>query len=401
MANEINRYDQIQIGDKAEIKHEISAKDIERFVALTGDDNKIHIDKEYASQTSFKKPVAHGMLSASFISTIIGTKIPGDGALWFSQSLEFLMPVRVGDTITVVAEVIAKHESINAIELQTDIFNQHKQKVISGRSKVKVIEQQTTQPDTFKETESRSKVALIIGATGGIGYATALKLAEKGYSIAVHFNSNEGKADDLVEKIILLKQNSFSIQSSILNQTSVLELIEKVEKRLGPITLMVNCAAIKIPNIKFDSLEWEDIQMHLDINIKANFLLAKAIVPSMKKNQTGKIIFISSQFAESTPPTEWLPYVSAKYALNGFAKALAVELAPYKINVNLVSPGVTDTELISDMPEKSRMLISAKTPLRRLAKPLDIANAIAFLASSDSAFITGETIRVNGGSIML
>ena len=397
----MNKYDQIRIGDKAEIKHEISAQDIEKFVALTGDDNKIHIDTKFASHTTFKKPVAHGMLSASFISTIIGTKIPGDGALWFSQSLEFLLPVRVGDTITVVAEVIAKHESINAIELQTDIFNQHKQKVITGRSKVKVIEQELTQIDTLNETENTSKVALIIGATGGIGYTTALKLAEEGFDIAVHFNSNESKADELVTKILILKQKSFSIQSSILNETSVLEMVAKVEKRLGPITLMVNCATIKIPNIKFESLSWEDIQMHIDINLKSNFLITKAIVPVMKKNKSGKIIFISSQFTESTPPSEWIPYVSAKHALNGFAKSLAVELAPFKINVNMVSPGVTQTELISDMPEKSRMLISAKTPLRRLAQPIDIANAISFLASTDSTFITGETIRINGGTIML
>lgn len=396
-----NKYDQIKVGDKAEIKHEISTKDIENFVALTGDDNKIHVDNKFASHTTFKKPVAHGMLSASFISTIIGTKIPGDGALWFSQSLEFLLPVRVGDTITVVAEVIAKHESIHAIELQTDIYNQHKQKVITGRSKVKVIEQELTESNETNELENPSKVALVIGATGGIGYTTALKLAEEGYDVAVHFNSNESKAEDLVRKIILLKKKSFSIQSSILDEKPVLEMVSKVEKRLGHITLFVNCAAIKIPNIKLDSLVWEDVQLHLDINLKANFILAKAIVPIMKQNKTGKIVFITSQVTESTPPLEWLPYVTAKYALNGFAKSLAVELAPYKINVNLVSPGVTETELISDIPEKTRMLISAKTPLRRLAQPIDIANAIVFLASKNSTYITGETIRINGGTIML
>ena len=395
-----NKYDQIQVGDKAEIKHEISEKDIERFVELTGDDNKIHIDSAFASHTSFKKPVAHGMLSASFISTIIGTKIPGDGALWFSQSLEFLLPVRVGDTITVSAEVIAKHDSSKAIELQTDIFNQHRQKVITGRSKVKVIEQESARTVVSAEQEL-PKIALVIGATGGIGYATSVTLAEQGYDVAVHFNSNETKAKSLVKSIIEKNRRAFSIRASITDESSVMEMIAKIEKRLGSITLFVNCATIKIPNMKFESLTWNDLQMHLDINLKSNFFLASAITPAMKKNKAGKIIFISSQFAETTPPPEWLPYISAKYALNGFTKALAVELAPFGINVNMVSPGVTDTELISDMPEKSRMLISAKTPLRRLAQPDDIANAIAFLASSRSSFMTGETIRINGGMIMI
>ena len=88
-----SKYDSINIGDKAEFKHKITISDVDKFVDLTGDDNKLHINEDYASQTSFKKPVVHGMLGASFISTIIGTKLPGDGALWFSQSIEFILPV--------------------------------------------------------------------------------------------------------------------------------------------------------------------------------------------------------------------------------------------------------------------------------------------------------------------
>jgi 3-oxoacyl-[acyl-carrier protein] reductase len=93
----MNKFEQIQIGDKAEINHKVVQDDIDKFVELTGDDNRLHTDKEYAAKTTFKQPVVHGMLGASFISTIIGTRLPGDGALWFSQSLEFLLPVRVGD----------------------------------------------------------------------------------------------------------------------------------------------------------------------------------------------------------------------------------------------------------------------------------------------------------------
>ena len=92
----MTKFESINIGDNAELTHTMTQSDINQFVKLTGDDNKLHVDEEYASTTSFKKPVAHGMLSASFISTIIGTKLPGDGALWYSQSLEFLQPVRVG-----------------------------------------------------------------------------------------------------------------------------------------------------------------------------------------------------------------------------------------------------------------------------------------------------------------
>ena len=121
----MNKYIDINVGDKAEIVHQITQQDIEKFVELTGDDNKIHTDSEYASTTSFKKPVAHGMLGASFISTIIGTKLPGDGALWYAQSLEFLNPVRIGDKLRITAEVVKKIDRTRTIELQTDIYNQN------------------------------------------------------------------------------------------------------------------------------------------------------------------------------------------------------------------------------------------------------------------------------------
>ena len=110
------KYNDIKIGDKEKLNHVITSEDIEKFVDLTGDDNKLHVDEKYASKTNFKKPVVHGMLGASFISTIIGTKLPGDGALWFSQSLEFLLPVRVGDTLTIFAEVIKKNDKEKIIE---------------------------------------------------------------------------------------------------------------------------------------------------------------------------------------------------------------------------------------------------------------------------------------------
>ena len=121
----MNKYDSIKLGDTAEIKHVITNEDLSKFVDLTGDDNRLHVDKNYAKNTSFKKQVVHGMLGASFISTIIGTKLPGDGALWYSQSLEFLLPVRIGDIITVKAEVIKKNDRNRSVELITDIYNQN------------------------------------------------------------------------------------------------------------------------------------------------------------------------------------------------------------------------------------------------------------------------------------
>ena len=185
------KYSEIKIGQKAEVTHTLTAKDISNFVQLTGDDNRLHVDAEFAKKTSFKKQVAHGMLGAAFISTVIGTKLPGDGALWYSQNLDFLLPVRIGDTITVVAEVIKKNDRDEIIELSTNIFNQNKQQVTKGVAKVKIVKQTQDQESlTDEPTEEIQKVALILGASGGIGFETVKLLLKENWKVIAHYNSS-------------------------------------------------------------------------------------------------------------------------------------------------------------------------------------------------------------------
>jgi 3-oxoacyl-[acyl-carrier protein] reductase len=395
----MTKFSDIQVGDKAEIRHIVTQTDIDRFVELTGDDNKLHIDKEYAAKTPFKKPVAHGMLGASFISTIIGTKLPGDGALWFSQSLEFLLPVRVGDELLIKAEVLKKLDKLQAIELQTDIFNQDKQKVTAGIAKVKIIEQETEKAEVLL-TPATHKTALVVGASGGIGRSACLQLARDGFDIGIHYYSNEQAAKTLKAEIEKLGRRAECVKADTSNEEGVKDLVASIQRRFDTLTVLVNCATSRIVNLKFEDLDWADMQRHLDMNIKSNFYLLKYCIPLFNENKYGKVILMTTQAIE-TPNAEWLPYITAKTALHGFGKALAVELAGKGIRINMISPGMTETDLIADIPEKARLVTAAKTPLRRLAKPGDIASAISFLASDKSDFITGETLRINGGQVMI
>ncbi len=394
----MSKYDAIKIGDTAKLTHVITQQDVDHFVNLTGDDNKLHIDAGYAETTVFKKPVAHGMLGASFISTVIGTKLPGDGALWFAQNLEFLLPVRVGDTITVVAEVLKKYDRDSIIELKTDIFNQHRQTVTTGVAKVKIVE--PLSPAAPSSPQECRKIALVIGATGGIGQAICRQLAEDGFDIAIHYHSNKQAAANIQDFLSTLGISTTIYCADIVDARQTSDMVEQVVRRLGGLTLLVNCATARIPVIKFSSLEWADIQAHLDTNVKGTLNLAKAVVPVFEAQSHGKIITFTTQAIE-TPAAGWLHYITAKNALQGFSRALAVELAPKGITVNMVSPGMTETELIADIPEKTRLMVAAKAPLRRLARPEDIAGAVSFLASSKADYITGETIRINGGQVML
>jgi len=395
----MNRFDKIKIGQTADIKHTITAEDIHKFIDLTGDDNRLHTDAGFAARTSFKKPVAHGMLGASFISTIIGTKLPGDGALWFAQNLEFLLPVRVGDTLTIRAEVIKKDDRSRVIELQTDITNQHRQKVTQGIAKVKVIEQEQ-EPIVEPANQHYKKVALVVGGSGGIGSAVSLALAAAGFDVAVHYFKNAGSARTLVEKIEGGGRKACSLGCDITDQSAVTEMVDSVVRRLGAVSALVNCSTTKIVAIKFSELIWSDFESHFNNQIHGAFNLVRAVVPYMEQARYGKIINIDTQYVDA-PESNLSPYIAAKGALRGFSKSLAYDLAPKGIRVNMVSPGMTDTEQIADVPERVRLVTAAKTPLRRLATSEDVAKTVVFLASEQSDFLCGETIRVNGGQVMI
>ena len=393
------KIEDIYVGLAAEITHQLTTEDVTRFVELTGDNNRIHIDTEFASHTAFKKPVAHGMLGASFISTLIGTKLPGDGALWFSQTLDFLLPARVGDKLTVRGEVTTKDATNRVIGLNIQITNQFHQTITQGTAKVKLVPILT---EATKETVLPviRKTALVIGGSGGIGSAVCGALANAGFDVAVHYCKNEISAQAVVSKLTSLGHKAICCNADITEAVQVTTMMEHIARNLGAVTVLVNCATPIIFAQEFRKVAWRDIKLHLDNQIKGVFHLVRAVLPDMEKQHQGKIINIVSHALES-PPANFLPYITAKGALLGFSRALAIDLAPKGIQVNMVSPGMTDTDLIASIPERAQLVTAARTPMRRLATPQDVANAIVFLASAQSNYLCGETIRVNGGQVMI
>lgn len=393
------KYEDIYLGQKETLSHKVTQTDIEKFVDLSGDDNKLHVNKEFAAKTSFKKPVVHGMIGASFISTIIGTRIPGDGALWFSQTLEFLLPVRVGDEITVIAEVTKKIDRDRTIELNVEIQNQNRQVVTRGVSKVKVLEELEKAVEEIKE-ETTNKVALVVGATGGIGSAVALQLAKDGYDVALHYHSNKDKANTLKKQIEEeTGSKAYLIQANINEEKDIENLISQTMREAYRIDCFVNCASTPIPPINVTDLTWEDFQSQMNLNIKINLSFIKKLLPQLLERKYGKLIMVGSLFSDKPNPN-LVHYATAKAALEGFTKAMAFELAPKGIRVNMVSPSMIATDLTADIPEKMKLLSAMQTPLRRLALPEDVAGAVSFLASNKSDYLSGEVIHINGGQYM-
>ena len=396
-------FDQVAVGDSDALVKAITEADIRRFVEMTGDDNPLHVDAQYASATPFKDVVVHGMLGASFISTVIGTKLPGPGALWVSQAMEFHLPVRLGDTITVTCTVLGKHVRDRILDLDTRIVNQHGQVVLSGHGKVKVLD-----PPTPKVVAAPAtlRVAVVTGGAGGIGRVICQRLAADGFNVVVNYHHHREQAEWLVQELHrgaaggASDVRAIAVQADVSHPDGVKQLLTQATRAFGGVTVLVNAASPRIVAQSLDALRWEHVQQQLDVQVKSAFLMTQACQPAMVAAGWGRVINIGSQACDGVPVPGWTAYALAKGGLVTLTHYLAAELGPAGITVNCVSPGMTDTSFISGVSAKQQLMAARQIPLRRLGDPADVAAAVAFLASPDAAYITGQTIRVNGGGSM-
>lgn len=391
-------FDAIQVGDRQQIVKTISEADLRKFVEMTGDDNPLHVDRRFAEGTAFRDVVVHGMLGASFLSTVIGTKLPGPGALWVSQNLEFRHPVRLGDELTVSCTVLKKHQRDRLLELETTIENQQGKVVLAGVGRVKVLEVRTEEAAGPGVTRPRG--AIVTGGTGGIGRAICLRLAKRGFEVAVNYLTQRDRALALVAEIEEAKGRAIAVQADVATPEGVRRLHQEASRFLGGVDVLVNNASSRIHPKGFPELEWADFQGHLDLQVRGAFLMMQACLPAMAEQRSGRIVNITSQVVDDDPTPSWTSYAVAKGALAILSRQAALELGPLGITVNCVAPGMTETPLIGDIPEKTQLMVARKTPLRRLATPDDIAAAVAHLVSEDAAFVTGQTLAVNGGISM-
>ena len=393
-------FDAIKIGETRTLTRTIREADVRRFVEMTGDDNPLHVDRAYAEATSFKDIVVHGMLGASFISTVIGTQLPGPGALWVAQSLEFLLPVRLGDTLKITCTVTAKHERDRLLELDTAITNQGGRLVLSGSGKVKVLQARRAEP--APADPDRRRVALVTGGGGGIGRAICQRLAHDGLDVVVAYRGRADRAEAVVNAIQALDgpARAVAIQADLASADGASALARQAAQAFGTLDVLVNNASPAIDAKPFADLAWSDVQAHLDVQVKAAFLLSQACLPAMAAQRFGRIVNITSQVTEGAPTATWTAYAMAKSALATMARYLSAEAGPAGVTVNCVAPGMTETALIGDIPEKAQLIAARQTPMRRLATPEDIAAAVAYLVSADAGFVTGHTLAVNGGMVM-
>ena len=254
----------------------------------------------------------------------------------------------------------------------------------------------------------KDKVAIVTGSARGLGKAYALRLADEGAKVVVAaIRDPEITAQEIEER----GGTALALHTDVSNEESTLEMAEKTIKRFGKIDILVNNAAImlkrptKTPVLQpFDQITVEEWDTVMAVNVKGVWLCTKAVVPQMKKQGRGKIINISSTVFFSGASMV-LHYVASKGAVIGITRAMARELGNYGINVNCIAPGFTYSETIAKAVEAGEFgelpnLIFASQCFKRREQPSDLLGAIVFFASEESDFITGQTLVVDGGSIM-
>ncbi len=244
----------------------------------------------------------------------------------------------------------------------------------------------------------RGKVALVTGASSGIGRATALVLARNGAAVVLSYLSNDRGVTEAVAEIQAMRRNACAVRADVTRTADVARLAEEAMQNFGRIDILVNNAGsiVKLASIEECSAElWDAI---IAVNLKSVFLCSQAVIPQMKQQQSGRIINLSSLVAMSGGRGSVLAYAAAKGAVNTLTKGLANELGEYKITVNAVAPGIILTPFHDKFshPERLQEIIAA-TPLRRAGTPEEVAELIAYLSSDEAGFITGEIFSIDGG----
>ena len=351
------RFDDIAVGQSFELVRSFSDQDVQAFAALSGDYSPLHVDAGYAAGTEF------------------GSKVVG------------------------------KSDATRTLVLNTEIRSMDDKVLVTGTAKVKVRDDLPPAPLVMDSPipspiDSSRPVALVTGASRGIGAQIARTLAKNGYAVAVNYFRSADRALQVVREIELAGGIAFAVKADVRNADSVSALIAQVQQVLGPPRVLVNAAVGDLINRQLSELSWPDFEGHMAYQVQAVLQLCQAVYPAMKAAGGGAIVNILSQVTIGVPASGMADYVCAKYALMGLSKAMAAEWAEAQIRVNMVSPGLTRTELTEHYQERVFKMEAARTPLKRIATPADVAQAVAYLVAEQASFLTGVNLLVAGGQVM-
>jgi 3-oxoacyl-[acyl-carrier protein] reductase len=238
--------------------------------------------------------------------------------------------------------------------------------------------------------------ALVTGSTTGLGKAVALQLGRAGAKVAVNYFNNTQRAEKAMGEFKKAGVESLLVRGNASTEEGVAGIFDDIEKRLGPVDIVVINATPDQPHKAIEEYDWDFYQSMLDFFIKSPYLLARRALPNMKQRKWGRLVNITSEVFHRSVGN-FSAYVAAKGGQIGWSRSMATELAPFGITVNTIAPGWIPVERHEKDPQAAKDAYLAQIPMGRWGKPLDVAYAAQYLASEEASFVTGQTICVNGG----
>jgi NAD(P)-dependent dehydrogenase (short-subunit alcohol dehydrogenase family) len=240
---------------------------------------------------------------------------------------------------------------------------------------------------------------LVAGGASGIGREICVRLAREGAEVWINYHTRAAEAETLQAELAQTGATSFLGQADVCDPAQVTELLAGVEQK-GGVHALVYAPSPPLQDKKFVKTDWAPFLTHWEVAVHGAYLLVQGCLALKSEARLDSVVMLLSSVTLGMPPAERSPYVSAKYALLGLARSLAVELAPKGIRVNCVSPGFTPIGLMAQVDERIQELIARAVPLKRLCTPEDVAAAVAFLVSPESAYLTGVNLPVTGGLVV-
>lgn len=388
-------FDRLALGQEASITERITMSAILAMADATGDDNPIHVDVAQAVAAGHSRPVAHGLVLLGLLSRLIGTRLPGPGSLWFDHQIEFLNPAYAGDHVTITVRVALFSPATRVVVLDVDGRNGAGAAILRGRAKVRVPAEMRRRI-TMNE---REQVAIVTGGSRGIGRAVCEVLAGRGMRVVIGYRADHAAAEACAAAVRAAGGEALTVAADVSNADQAQRLVEEAETQFGRVDAIVHAATPPIVTRPWLETSADDLRSHFDTYVVGLHAMAQRAVPGMKTRQFGRIVGVLSSAIAEVPP-KMSAYITGKQALLGFCRALAVELGPWNISVNTVSPSMVVSEYADQAGVGARDAMARKTPLRRLAHADEVAHAVAFLVGQDGSFVSGANLPVTGGVLM-
>jgi|GEM_PF-4453 len=393
---------------------EISKKDADGFPFTISEDSidaLIEILLDGISEENRFDPVAvrkqflyPDLLSTMLFSTSVGMCIPGKYATFLGFDTSIDKPVDINTPYVLKSEVVHVSRSTRIIKKDISVRHTDNEKEIHLTGKVSIlVNSPPVKMPTIRELKEsaldiglKDRVVLITGASRGIGETMAKLFALFGAKVIVNYFRGEKDAKRVVTAITGEGGDAIEVQADVSDPLQVQRMVQTAVERYGTVNLLVNNAVRDFKPIDFSRLTWEDIQKDIDVVVKGAFNCCKEVIPLMLDQGGGKIINIGTVATDNPPPNQ-VKYVVSKCGLVGLTRSLSIEFAAKNIQINMVIPNFVETDLVSHIPNVYKKKIAQDTPMHRNASPIDVAQAVIFLASSYSSFTTGQKIMVTGG----